>query len=420
MSTVGIIAEYSPFHNGHLYQLEQAKKITNSKYCVVIMSGNFVQRGEPAIVDKWTRAKMALQNGADLVIELPVHFSTSSAEFFSYASVKLLNDLGIIDYLCFGSEVGDTDYLYKIASVLCHEPSTFKIELNKYLNDGYSFATARSQALINYLTNNNVIDLPKQDILSIIKSPNNILGIEYLKALIKLNSSIKPFTIKRSGSSYHDQAMSISLSSATSIRKFLGDDSNDLSKLANCMPKSSYNLLIESINNKFAPVYIDDYSMVINYILKSSLSDDLQNYLDVSEGIENRFIKAITSYNTINEIINYSKTRRYPISRIQRTLIHMLLTISKEDFSTFVLNGYSQYVKILGFRKESQNLLKSIKQKCDLPIISNVKDSMKVLNELQLKMLQDEIRCSDIYNIALGSKYSTIAKNDYTKSIIIE
>lgn len=419
MSTVGIIAEYNPFHNGHLYQLEQAKKITNSKHCVVIMSGNFVQRGEPAIVNKWTRTKMALQNGADLVIELPVHFATSSAEFFSYASVKLLNDLGIIDCLCFGSEVGDIDYLYKIASVLCHEPDTFKNELNKYLNEGCSFATARSQALINYLTTNNVIDIPKQAILSIIKSPNNILGIEYLKALIKLNSTIKPYTIKRSGSSYHDQAMNISLSSATSIRKFLRSNSNDLIKLANCMPRSSYNLLVESINDKLAPVYINDYSLIINYILKSSIND-LQKYVDVNEGIENRFIKAITSYKTINEIINYSKTKRYPISKIQRTLIHILLKISKDDFSTFINNGYSQYIKVLGFKKESQILLKSIKEKSNLPIISNVKDSMKTLTQLQLSMLKDEIRCSDIYNIALGNKFSTVAKNDYTTGVIIQ
>lgn len=417
MSTVGIIAEYNPFHNGHLYQLQQAKKMTNSEYCVVIMSGNFVQRGEPSIVDKWTRTKMALLNGADLVIELPVYFSTASAEFFSFASVKLLNDLGIIDNLCFGSEFGDINLLKEIASVLCNEPEKFKDGLSENLRNGNSFATARSNALTKYLIENDILNINENEIKELIKSPNNILSIEYLKALIKLDSKIKPYTIKRAGSSYHSNNLNDNISSATAIRKSLRKSPNN--DISNFIPKSAFDLLNSAINMNKCPIFFDDCSSLINYKLKVSTEDQMENCIDVNEGIENRFKKAVINYSTISDIIGYTRTRRYPISRIQRTLLHILLSLSKEDFWRFVNNGFVQYVKILGFRKESRDLLKSIKSNCNLPIISNVKDSMSHLNSLQQKMLKDEIKCSDIYNIIIGNKYGLSQKNDYNHQIVI-
>lgn len=419
MNTVGIVAEYNPFHNGHLYQLEQAKKMTNSQYTVIIMSGNFVQRGEPSIVNKWTRTRMALLNGADLVIELPVHFSTSSAEFFSFASVKLLNDLGIIDNLCFGSELGNTYELEEIASILCNEPEYFKEKLSIYLKEGFSFATARSHALTDYLTDHHILDLPKDELTQIIKSPNNILGIEYMKSLLKLNSKIKPYAVKRVGASYHGDNISDNLSSASAIRKILKKSPDDLNTLAKYMPSSAYNLLETSIQSGEGPIFFDDCSSLINYKLKVSTKDQMENCIDVSEGIQNRFKKAVINYSTISDIIGYTRTRRYPISRIQRTLLHILLSLHKEDFWNFVENGFAQYVKILGFRKDSSDLLKSLKTNCNLPIISNVKDSINVLNDTGLKMLKDEIKCSDIYNIIIGDKYGTPCKNDYSHPIII-
>ncbi|GMQ56914.1 nucleotidyltransferase [Vallitalea sediminicola] len=419
MSTVGIIAEYNPFHNGHSYQLQQAKTITGAKHCVVIMSGNFVQRGEPSIVNKWTRTRMALLNGADLVIELPVHFSTSSAEFFSFASVKLLNDLGIIDNLCFGSELGNSYELGKIASILCNEPIHFKENLSMYLKKGFSFATARSNALTDYLTDNHILDISKDEITSIIKSPNNILGIEYMKSLLKLNSDIKPYTIKRVGASYHGDNISDNLSSASAMRKVLKKTPNDLNMLIRHMPSSAYELMETSIKNQEGPIFFDDCSSLINYKLKVSTKAQMENCIDVSEGIENRFKKAVINYSSISDIIGYTRTRRYPISRIQRTLLHILLSLHKEDFWKFVDTGFAQYVKILGFRKDSSELLKSLKNNCNLPIISNVKDSINTLNDTGLKMLKDEIKCSDIYNIIVGDKYGKSSKNDYSHPLII-
>ncbi|GKX31707.1 UPF0348 protein [Vallitalea longa] len=418
MSTVGIIAEYNPFHNGHLYQLQQAKKITESEYCVVVMSGNFVQRGEPSIVDKWTRTKMALLNGADLVIELPVHFSTSSAEFFSFASVKLLSDLGIIDNLCFGSELGDTYKLKEIASILCNEPSQFKTKLSEHLKNGSSFATARSNALTDYLTENAILDTNKEELTNLIKSPNNILGIEYMKALIKLNSTIKPYAVKRMGASYHSDDINDHLCSATAIRKLLRNSIAE-NTINDFMPESAFELLESAIHRNECPVFFDDCSSLINYKLKVSTKDQMENCIDVSEGIENRFRKAVINYSTISDIIGYTRTRRYPISRIQRTLLHILLSLNKEDFWGFVNNGFVQYVKILGFRKDSRPLLKLVKDNCNLPIISNVKDSIGYLNTIQKKMLEDEIKCSDIYNIIIGNKYGVSQKNDYSHQVVI-
>lgn len=418
MTTVGIIAEYNPFHNGHKYQLEEAKRVTGADRCVIIMSGHFVQRGQPALVDKWTRTKMALSSGADLVIELPVHFATSSAEFFSYAAVKLLDDLNMVDYLCFGSEVGDHHILGQIASILCHEPPLFKEKLNEFLSRGDSFVTARANALIHYLTHQENLTLDKDTLTHIIGSPNNILGIEYLKALQKLGSSIKPCTIKRMGEAYHSDDMKATMSSATAIRKSLMMNDN-MEHLSHCMPPEALIYLEEALKMQIGPVYYDDYSALLNYRLKNATSDLLESYMDVSEGIENRFKKAISTYQSVSHIIDYTRTRRYPISRIQRTLIHILLGLTKKDFKAFIDEGYAQYIKILGFRKDHGDLLKKVKLNATLPIISNVRNSYEQLPPLAKRMLEDDMKATDIYNIALGNKYGSSVKTDYTQPIII-
>lgn len=418
MRVVSIISEYNPFHNGHKYQIEKAKKLTNSDYCVIIMSSNFVQRGEPAIVDKWTRTKMALRNGADLVIELPVHFATSSAEFFSYASVILINNLGIIDYLCFGSEVGDLSILKNLANVLCNEPEEFKSYLHEQINKGISFATARSNALIKFITNNNLSSLSQEELKHIIKSPNNILGIEYLKSLIRLNSTIKPVTIKRIGTHYHDEHIVGNIASATGIRKAVSE--SNLNIIDGCMPNSAFKLLEEQIQRNKGPIFLDDFSSLFQYKLKTSTPSQLARHVDITEGLENRILNASTNAFSISDIITNTSTKRYPITKIKRAILHILLDINKKDYNSFIENNYVQYVKVLGFRKESSVLLKNMKDHCNLPIISNVKDSMKTLNSIQRKMLEQEIKSTDIYNIILKDKLGIDMLNDFTQRIIIE
>ena len=197
MKITGIITEYNPFHNGHLYHLNTAKKVTNCHGIVCIMSGNFVQRGEPAIIDKWKRTEMALLNGVDLVIELPTFYAVSSAEFFAKGAVDILNNIGVVDNIFFGSECGDINLLYKIAEVLTKEPKEFKLKIKENLKSGVTYAKAREKTLIDILDN--------EDLNEILSNSNNILGIEYIKAIIKSNSSITPLTMKREGSKYNDK-----------------------------------------------------------------------------------------------------------------------------------------------------------------------------------------------------------------------
>lgn len=416
MRVTGIIAEYNPFHNGHKYHILKSKEITDSDYCVVVMSGNYVQRGEPAMIDKWARTKAALLNGADVVIELPVHYATSSAEFFSLASITLLNNLGVVNSICFGSEVGNIDSLNYIAETLAFEPYEFKILLNNYLKTGISFPKARNKALEDYY-HNNKINIP-ENITKVLNSPNNILGIEYLKALKKLKSNIKPYTIKRIGAGYHDEDSKIPLASASAIRKLLKNNDN-LNKLRTMVPPTSYDIIINEITSNLSPIFYSDIFYLLRYKLLISDSSYLSNITDITEGLENRILSSILESTSINELIKRLSTKRFTNTKINRALLHILLDIDKKSFQTFTHNGCSQYVKVLGFNSKSQILMKKIKDNTILPLIVNVKDSEKYLNPLQNKMLKDEIMSTNVYNTIVMNKYKVCPKNDYTQPIII-
>ena len=239
-NVLGIICEYNPFHNGHLYHLNASKKMTNSDYSIAILSGNFTQRGEPSIVDKWAKTKMAIESGIDLVIELPTLYSISSAEYFAFGSIRLLEMLGIVDFVSFGSECEDISVLNDIANVLCEEPKEYKTLLSHELAKGVSFPKARETALMMYL--NNV-----RRFANVLSSPNNILGIEYLKALKRLNSHMKPITIKRTSAGHNENKIRANskIASGTAIRNLC--QSSDISLLQNVMPQSSFRILNENI-----------------------------------------------------------------------------------------------------------------------------------------------------------------------------
>jgi predicted nucleotidyltransferase len=413
MKITGIIAEYNPFHNGHKYHIEKSKEITNSEFCIVVMSSNYVQRGEPAVINKWTRTKMALLNGADLVIELPVHFAPASAEFFAMASISILNSTGIVDNVCFGSELGNIHELNDIASILAFEPKEFKSYLNTYLVNGLNFPTARTKALEEYYISNN-----KTLNNSIIQSPNNILGIEYLKSLKRLDSSITPYTITRKGSNYHDENSNTPFASATAIRKQLFKN-DSIEKLELMLPSSSYKIITEEINNYKCPIFHNDIYNLLRYKLLVTPNNDLENICDVTEGIQNRIISCLEGTTSIKELVEKVSTKRFTNTKINRALLHILLNLKKDEFQAFINNGYCQYIKILGFNSKSKLLLKKLKDNSNLPIVSNVKDSERKLHPLGRKMLQDEIRCTNIYNTLIMNKYNTYEKNDYTQPIII-
>lgn len=412
MKTVGIVTEYNPFHKGHKYHIEASKNITGADYCIAVMSGNFVQRGDPAIINKWSRTRSALECGADIVIEIPVHYATSSAEFFSTASIALLNNTGIVDSICFGSEVGELRELEAISSVLANEPATYKAILAHYLDQGLNYPTARSKALNDYLPNHNLKE--------VINSPNNILGIEYLKALNRLNSKINPYTIKRIGSGYHDEDTDAPIASATAIRKQLKQNLDDKHTLKQMLPEPSYVELINGITkDKSSPIFANDFLPLLKFRLLTTDPKELNKILDITEGLENRILSSIREAASMDDLLDTLMTKRYTRTKINRALTHILLGIEKKPFEIFNRNGYAQYIKVLGFKKSAQPLMKKMKDHATIPILGNIKSSEKKLTTLQRKMLIDEIRSTDIYNTVVLNKYGTILKNDYTQPIIV-
>lgn len=413
MKTVGLIAEYNPFHNGHLYHLQKSKEITKSDSSVVIMSGNFVQRGEPAIVDKWVRTTMALEAGADLVLELPLMYATASAEFFSLGAVSLLHQSGIIDSVCFGSEYGFLELLSQVADFLYNESKEFKEILKFYLLQGLSFPVARSKALIYSMEKKGGAD----GLDHILSSPNNILAIEYLKALKTLNSNIKPFTIKRKGSPYQSLCIDSPIASATGIRYALKNSKKDI--LYKTMPKTSADLFLGVINEGLAPVYYNDFSPEIQYLLRTLNIDDLRSFMEMEEGLEHRIKNYARNHYQIEDLLREVKTKRYTMTKIQRTLLYTLLQIRKEEFWEFHNNGGPQYIRILGFRKSATHILKALKQNSKLPIVSNMKSAFHDFKGLPKKMLEKEIMATDIYSLHFPDFHQRTIGLEFSKPLII-
>lgn len=325
MKITGIITEYNPFHNGHLYHLEKAKNLTKADGIICIMSGNFVQRGGPALIDKWQRTNMALQNGVDLVIELPTVFAVSSADFFAKGAVSILNSLGVVNNIVFGSECGEINKLMHISRILANEPEKYKILLKENLRTGLTYAKARENALSQYINSDS------KNISQILSSSNNILGIEYIKALINLNSKITPLTITREGSNYNDINLSPTFSSATSIRKYL-KDFNSLSELKNTIPEPSFKILKDLNDTNYSFTFEEDMFQFIKYrILLNCVN--FNNLFEITEGLDNKIIKEIHNSNSYNQFILNIKSKRYTYSKISRLLTYIYLGFDKYEIN---------------------------------------------------------------------------------------
>lgn len=396
MKVVGVVVEYNPFHNGHLYHIKKAKEVTGADYVIAIMSGNFVQRGKPAFIDKWARTEMALKAGIDLIIELPVIYATSSAEGFAQGAISLLDKLNVVDAIVFGSECGDINLLRKLADILVIEPYEYKVYLKSELNKGLDFPEARNKAIYKYINDHNFLDynIDKEKLTDIISSPNNILGIEYLKALNRLDSFIKPFTIKRKSSNYHDTLIENKYSSATAIRKSIVEN-DDINKIYDVVPRYVYDILKDYCNDEKCPVMYNSFSPLLHYILETN--NKLNEIIGANEGIENRIKNFSENSYYISEIIKKTNTKRYTETHINRVILHILLDLKKKDLKLFDKNGGPQYIKILGFNENSTDLLTMIKVNSHLPIISNVKNAFNTLKGLKLKMLKQEIFASNLY-----------------------
>lgn len=412
MNIVGLITEYNPFHNGHLYHIQEAKRVAKADAAVVIMSGNFVQRGAPAIMPKHLRAKSALLSGADLVLELPVCFATGSAEFFAMGAIALLDSLGCVDSICFGSECGDSEILGKIAKILSEEPDDYKKALQNALRKGMSFPQARQHALQEYFINNHFDANALADVLS---QPNNILGIEYMKALYQRNSSMKAYSIRRIGAGYHESELTEKYSSASAIRQSLAKDSLSES-IYKQLPFAAQTIMKETFDIRY-PVYANDFSLILKYKLLQETKKSLTSYMDVSEDLANRIINLRNDFQSFDDFCDALKTKDMTYARISRGLLHILLNIRTEHLANYKKNGYCHYAHILGFRKNSTELLSLLKGTSKVPLLTKLTQT-EDLSEAGCQMLLQDIFAGDLYESVITDKFETSFINEYRQQIV--
>lgn len=410
---VGIIAEYNPFHDGHAYHIKKAKEMTQADYCIVAMSGDFVQRGGPAIYDKYTRTAMALSCGADLVIELPSVFASSSAEDFAACGIALLNNLGVVGSVCFGSECGNVEKLSGIASILATEPPVYTKELRRELKKGATFPQARNRALIS-------CGILNEDEASILASPNNILGIEYCKALYRQKSPMTPVTISRKGCGYHDTSLAPEgFSSATGIRKAIHENPDILMQMESSLIQVPDP--VKQMMSQGFPVFPDDFSALLNTTLLKLDCEGIpfEKYADVSEELAARLLRQLPDYLPFEEKINQLKTKQYTYTRISRALLHIALGVTTQQVVLGRNAGYAPYARILGFKKTSAGLMGEIKKRGSIPLITKTADARLILSGAAWSMLRQDFYCSHIYQTIVQDKYQIKMKNEFTHSVVI-
>jgi len=414
MAIIGIVAEYNPFHNGHLHLITEAKRTDSSSPVVCVMSGNFLQRGEPAICNKWARAEMALKSGADLVIELPFCFSVRSAYYFAQGALKLLQRSGVITHLAFGAESDSLQALNSITEILAAEPATYSKLVKKNLAGGKSFPLARSQALQQYLGKRSA------ELQAVLSGPNNILAIEYLRVIKEESLALVPILIKRIGSGYHDTNLS-PFASATAIRNHLLTN-HGLNDLGGSMPQAGLKILEREISLGRCPVSLDPLERAVLVKLRTMSLQDLRAIYEISEGLESRFKEAAGCSGTLNQLLESVKSKRYSFTRIKRTLMYILFQLTHEQILSFDQHG-PMYLHILGFSAKGQKILQEIKNKSELPIFSRGKDMKKARDENPGSSLRDmidlEVRATDVYTLLYPEPSERQAGKDFTTSPII-
>jgi predicted nucleotidyltransferase len=414
MKAVGLVTEYNPFHNGHLYHLNKAMDLTGADISVAVMSGDFVQRGEPAVLDKYTRASMALNSGVNLVVELPVNYAVSSAESFAAGALKVLDYIKA-DSIAFGSESGNIERLSKLAHILCDNEDTLYKEISKYTANGISYAAAR-QKVVEKLTD--------KDTAAMLTSSNNILAVEYLKAIIKNNYAIKPYTIKRQGDDYNDTDIRSDYASATALRGNLKADN-----ISKYIPVKAG--LILSSNTNY--IYSDDitealFTRLLDILFASSYDknvfiENVMKYPDVNKEIAGRLYKSAMDMITrtvphragskdneafsFGSLCEHIKTKEVPLSRIKRALVRITLGLDKKHMEKY---SNAPYIRVLGFDKKGQEYLSYIRKTVEVPLITKTADYKE--------MLLDDIHAANIYNMIVAGKYGVKEQGDYVKSPI--
>lgn len=414
MKAVGLVTEYNPFHNGHLYHLNKAMELTGADISVAVMSGDFVQRGEPAVLDKYTRTSMALNSGVNLVVELPVNYAVSSAENFAAGALKVLDYIKA-DSIAFGSESGDIERLSKLAHVLCDNEDTLYKEISKYTANGISYAAARQKT---------VEKLTDKDTAAILTSSNNILAVEYLKAIIKNNYAIKPYTVQRQGDAYNDTDIRSDYASATALRGNLKADN-----ISKYIPVKA-GLILSSNTNYIYPDDITEalFTRLLDILFASSYNknvfiENVMKYPDVNKEIAGRLYKSAMDMITrtvpqgaeskdngvfsFGSLCEHIKTKEVPLSRIKRALVRITLGLDKKHMEKY---SNAPYIRVLGFDKKGQEYLSYIRKTVEVPLITKTADYKE--------MLLDDIHAANIYNMIVAGKYGVKEQGDYVKSPI--
>lgn len=407
---IGVVAEYNPFHNGHYYHLQATKEITGAEYCVAVISGNFTQRGDTSIVNKWAKAYMAICGGADLVIELPTVYSISSAENFASGAVKILDNLKVVNAISFGAEANDLATLNNIANVLYEEPKAYTNILSHELKKGISYPAARENALMMYLND-------KKRYANTLSSPNNILAIEYLKALKIQKSKLEPIMIKRKKVYYNDNKIVDDFASATAIRKLLQD--GEYANLRKVIPRSSYTIIGQESRKGGMVLSLAKYEKEIIYALRKMTVEEIADLPDVSEGLQFAIKNAANEANNLKDLISNIKSKRYTQTRIQRILLYALLGIDKKLMENS--RKVVPYVRVLGFTQKGKSLLSEISRRNPkLNIITSLKKYMNQnqnKNKVLAEMLEKDIFATDVYT--LGYIGDSKANLDFTNNMII-
>jgi len=418
MTVAGIIAEYNPFHLGHAYHLSEARCLTGADYVVVVMSGDYVQRGEPALFDKYTRTRMALQGGADLVIELPVAFSTAGSEDFAGGAVAILDKLGVIDHLVFGSEAGEIDPVLTAADYLENESKETGALIRQGVKDGLSYPTAVSQAFKTALLSQEVDDTALSSLSNMLSTPNNLLGVEYCRTLKRRSSSIRPMTIKRLGD-YHETEMDRQMPSASAIRRVFAEHplSEAFSLIHPAVPSGTYDQMIHE-SSVSGPIFTDDFTDALFYRLLNETEDTLCHYLDVSADLAGRIRNTLPSCHTYTELAEAVKCKSYTRLRINRGLIHCLLGLTDEKMTTFKANDYTGYARILGFKDTAGPLVGEIASRSSLSLLLRMKEDCEKLSAVDRQLLALNDFSSDLYRMTAQRKFGHMLPEEYSRRLI--
>lgn len=435
MKINAIIAEYNPLHKGHEYLINKGKEITGADYTIVVMSGNYVQRGEPAVMDKSIRTEAALLSGADLVIELPLYYSIASAENFAKGAVALIDKLGCVDNLVFGSETDNIELLYDIASLsLDYEMNLYEL-ISKYMAEGNSYPKAQGLAITDIITkleNDGKEKYPmlsaydKNDIAEILSAPNSTLAVCYIKSIISLGSDLNPVAVARITSDHND--LSLGALSSSAVRKEFSEKNYE--PLKDQLSQDVYKLYAENVEKNY-PIRVDDYSDILLYKLRSLVYGNgarlkaqgvlaLTEYLDVSEELAGRIINCLPEYRNFTQFVAILKTKSITYSHISRALMHIILDIKKSNAQKYIANNFSLYARILGFFKESSEILSIVDQNSEIPIVSKLADAEDYIEDpLVLKLLFETINASELYTGIAASRFGCEFVSELSQRIVI-